>query len=123
MPTLSLGWSIDGIDPAVDRCCRLCTLYANDSNGAFPSGELTRQLKELKSAHQGLKHQPNVGKIYINLEAVTKTLEQCQVFLNQHRASLLQTRTEVEIARNAALIKRLKLHTQMLEVYHVLLKR
>lgn len=125
MSTSSLGWSKSIIEPAIGRCGRLCSAYADNADGSFRFGALIQQFRKLESAYQELQNQmrPAVNKIYINLEAIAKALEGCQVFLNQHQASQHQEWTDVDLHTNADLIRRLESHTQILEVYRFLLNK
>ncbi len=120
MSTRCLWWSISIIESPIDRCLNLCRSYPDESGGTFPRSYWIQQLEKLNLTRQRLAVRPNAGKIYINLEAIVKTLGDCQVFLQHHR---LPERTDVDLERNADLIKRLKLHSQVLEVYGVILKR
>jgi hypothetical protein len=83
---------------------------------------LIRQIGQLKFAHGRFRNHPTVSTIYINLDAIARTLEPCQVFLNQHQASLLQEGPNVHLGEPTDLSEQLKLDTQKLEVYVFLLE-
>lgn len=118
MSTSSIGWSISTIAPAIDICDKFCSKHAN--NGQF--NDLISQLTKLKSVYQDLVPLA-VNKIYINLEAIAKTLSQCQVFFHDHPASLSQQWTYADRCKNAGLVERLELDTQTLEVYFTILNK
>jgi hypothetical protein len=120
MSSLSLGWPISKVKPAIDRCRSLCS---NDVNAASLFADLAQQLEELDSVSDDPEDPPTIDKIYLNLEVISQTLEQCQVFLNRNRAIPLRHWTVADRERNADLIKRLKFDTQTLEVYYGLLRR
>ena len=117
MTSSSLGWWISDIKPAIDHRLRLCDKYREETHNTFPSLDLVGQLKRLRSVHKTISDQPNVGKVYINLEEIVRELGECQLFLDRHRATRRTVSTDPE------LLRRLESHTQRLDVYLVLLQK